>query len=128
MKKVMVFGTFDVLHKGHLSLFSQTRKYGDFLIAVVARDSTVKDVKGKSPRNDELKRLSEVEKHVDKAVLGYVYDKMKIVKKLKPDVICIGYDQKNFVDELKKFKINTARMKPYMPHIYKSSKIKNRHF
>ncbi len=124
MKKVMIFGTFDILHKGHLSLFSQARKYGDYLIAVVARDKTVLKVKGKEPRNNEKKRLAAVRKHVDKAVLGYIWDKFKVIKKLKPDVICIGYDQKFFIDELKKLKIPIKKLKPYKPHKYKSSKLK----
>ena len=118
MKKVMVFGTFDILHKGHLSLFSQARKYGDYLIAVVARDKTVVKVKGRLPRNNEKKRLKEVSKHVDKAVLGYIYDKHKVISKYKPNVICLGYDQDSI--GLKKFK----RLKAYKAHKYKSSKIR----
>ena len=117
--KVMVFGTFDVLHKGHLSYFKQARKYGEYLIAVVARDKTVKEIKGRKPRNNEKKRLKEVKKHVDKAVLGYIRDKQKVIKKYKPDVVCLGYDQRNFIKGLKKFK----RLKPYKPHKYKSSKL-----
>lgn len=42
MKKVLIFGSFDSLHKGHLNLFKQARKHGDKLIAVVARDETIK--------------------------------------------------------------------------------------
>ncbi|MBR9691787.1 adenylyltransferase/cytidyltransferase family protein [Candidatus Woesearchaeota archaeon] len=118
MKSVMVFGTFDILHKGHLSLFSQAKRYGDYLIAVVARDKTVEKVKGRKPRNNEKKRLKEVSKYADKAILGYIYDKQKIVKKYKPNVICLGYDQKDFIDGLK-FK----RLKAYKPHKYKSSKL-----
>ncbi|MBW2995922.1 adenylyltransferase/cytidyltransferase family protein [Candidatus Woesearchaeota archaeon] len=116
--KVMVFGTFDILHKGHLSYFKQARKYGDFLIAVIARDKTVKKLRGRLPRNNEKKRVKEVNKYADKAVLGYVYDKMKVVKKYKPDVICLGYDQDS--NGLKKFK----RMKAYKAHKYKTSKLK----
>ena len=123
MKKVMVFGTFDVLHKGHLNFFSQARKYGDYLIAVIARDNTVKEVKGRFPRNNEKKRLAEVKKYVDKAVLGYIKDKHKVISKFKPDIICLGYDQKEFISGLKRFKIPIKRLKPYMVHKYKSSKL-----
>lgn len=40
--KVMVFGTFAVLHPGRLYFFNQAKKHGDKLIAVVARDVNVK--------------------------------------------------------------------------------------
>ncbi|MBW2977337.1 adenylyltransferase/cytidyltransferase family protein [Candidatus Woesearchaeota archaeon] len=124
MKKIMVFGTFDVLHKGHLNFFSQAKKHGDYLIAVVARDKTVKEVKGIFPRHNEKKRLVEVKKHVDKAVLGYIRDKYKVISKFKPDIICLGYDQRSFINGLKRFKIPIKRLKAYMTHKYKSSKIK----
>ena len=119
----MVFGTFDILHKGHLSYFSQARKYGDYLIAIVARDKNVLAIKGNLPKNNEKKRLSAVKGEVDKAVLGYINDKYKVIKKFKPDVICIGYDQMVFLDELKKFNIPIKRLKSYKPHKYKSSKM-----
>ena len=39
--KVMCFGAFDGLHKGHLSYFKQARKYGDYVIAVIARGDKI---------------------------------------------------------------------------------------
>jgi FAD synthetase len=123
MKTVLVFGTFDILHKGHLSYFNQARKYGDYLIAIVARDKTVLKIKGKLPRDNELKRLKKVQKEVDKAVLGFIYDKYKVIKKFKPDVICLGYDQIVDLEKLKKFKIHIKRLKACEPHKYKSSKL-----
>ena len=55
--KVMVFGTFDILHPGHLNFFKQAREFGNFLIAVIARDKTVLKIKGRLPKNNEKKRL-----------------------------------------------------------------------
>ena len=121
MKKVMVFGTFDILHKGHLNFFSQARKYGK-LVVVVAKDKTVLEVKGKKPRNNEKKRLAKVKKH-SRAILGMIKDKYKVIEKEKPDIICLGYDQKSFIKGLKKFKIKIVKLKPYMAHKYKSSKL-----
>jgi len=120
----MVFGTFDGMHKGHLDYFKQAREYGDYLIAVVARDDTVKEVKGRFPKKNEKKRFSEVEKCVDKAILGSARDKYKAIKEHKPDVVCLGYDQKNFVEGLKNFDVEIKRMDAYKPEKYKSSKIK----
>ena len=128
----MVFGTFDILHKGHLSFFRQAKKYGDILIVVIGRDKTVKKIKGKKPRNKEVKRLLNVTllKSVNLAVLGSIKDPYKIIGEYKPNVICLGYDQNSYTDKLReelkkrKLKAKIVRLKPYKEHIYKSSKIK----
>ncbi len=128
MKKVMCTGTFDILHNGHLDYFRQAKQHGDYLIVVVARDSSVIKEKGK-PKHTEQERLAPVKKVkiVDKAILGNEGDKLKIVEQEKPDVICLGYDQK--VDEeklretLAKRGLNPTivRVKEYYPEKYKSS-------
>ena len=132
MKKVIVFGTFDFLHKGHLDFFKQAKEHGDFLIAVVGRDSNVEKVKGRKPAHNEHKRLLEVYNvpDVDIAVLGSKEDPYKVIEEQKPDVICIGYDQDSYVEnlgeEIKKRGINAdiVKLKPFMPEKYKSSMLK----
>ena len=129
MKKVMVFGTFDGLHMGHRSLFQQARKYGDYVIAVVARDSTVKKVKDHIPLEKQEERLRQVRDcpGIDEARLGYEDDQYRVIFEVKPDVICLGYDQRAFVDKLaekiEKSGLHTKiyRMKPYQPGKYHSS-------
>jgi len=131
MTKVMVFGTFDIFHPGHVNFLRQARKYGDYLIVIIARDKTVLNIKKSLPRYQEKKRLAEIIKSnlTDKAVLGSLRDKYQVVKKYQPAVICLGYDQKNFINQLaeklKQFKLKTkiVRLKPYRPKIYKSSKL-----
>ncbi len=133
MVKVMVFGTFDIFHYGHANFLKQAKQYGDYLIVVVARDLTVKKIKGEWPFNKEDSRVQKIKKSrlANKVVLGCLGDKYKIITKLKPDVICLGYDQNSFTDilkyELKKRNlshIKIIRLKPYKPEIYKSSKLK----
>jgi FAD synthetase len=128
-----VFGTFDVFHPGHEYFLNQAKKHGDELIVVVARDSTVKQLKGKLPVNDENNRLKLIQAltYVNKAMLGYeIADKHKIIEEIKPDLICLGYDQLAFVDdlekELKKRGLITSitRIDAYKPNIYKSSRYK----
>jgi len=130
MKKVIVFGTFDVVHPGHLHFFEQAKKFGE-LFVVIARDQNVKKVKGKKPCHSEKVRKSNLVKLkiTHKIYLGDLWDPYKIIAKVKPDIIALGYDQdsftKNLCEELKKRKIKAKiiRLKSHQPHKYKSSKI-----
>ena len=132
MKKVMCAGTFDIIHPGHLYYLSEAKKYGDKLIVVVARDETSKTFKGKQPIHNEKKRLEAVRmlKIVDEAVLGKHGSIFDIIEDIKPDVICLGYDQnvqkQQLEDELKKrgIKADVIRIAAYMQHVYKSSKLR----
>ncbi len=134
MKKVMAFGSFDILHEGHKHYLQEAKGLGDYLIVVVARDSNILKFKGRKPRNKEdyrLERIKEFE-FVDEAVLGDKDDILKVLEKYKPEVICLGYDQKTIHEnklkktlEEKEINAEIARAKPYKEDIYKSSKLKN---
>ena len=132
MKKVMIFGTFDLLHQGHINLIAQAKRRGDYLIAVVARDKTVKELKGKKPKENEKIRVKNVRKYVDKAILGNIVNKFGAIKTYNPDIVCLGYDQSLFVDamrkELKRLKLKTkvVRLSPYRAHVFKSSLMRTR--
>ena len=131
MKTVMCFGTFDILHLGHLYYFEQAKKYGDYLIVVIARDKT-KQRQKKEVIFSERERLKMVQNLnvVDEAVLGNVDDHLKIVLEKKPTVLCVGYDQKINEKELQQklakmnFHPSIIRIKSYHPEKYKSGKIK----
>lgn len=132
MKKVMCAGTFDIIHPGHLYYLSEAKKYGDKLIVVVARDSTSETFKKKKSMHNEKERLEAVRmlKIVDEAILGKEGDIFNIIEEIKPDVICLGYDQnvqkQQLEDELKKrnLKAEVIRVGSYMPNVYKSSKMR----
>jgi len=129
MKKVLVAGTFDIIHPGHLNFFEQARAKGDFLIIIVARDRTVREIKKHSPKNPENIRLNTLQnlKIANKVVLGNLDDKYGTIKKFKPDIICLGYDQKVFTKNLTKnlkqlgLQPKIIRLKAYYPNKYKSS-------
>ena len=72
MKKVVVNGTFDVIHPGHLALLNYAKSLGDFLIVAIDSDSRVSELKGpQRPINpqDERKLLLENLKAVDQVVV-----------------------------------------------------------
>jgi len=127
MKKIMLFGTFDILHPGHVYVLKQARRLGGHLTTVVARDATVLKIKKHCPRNPEKIRVKNLKDTglVDKVILGNLGDKLIVVKKVKPDIIVLGYDQNNFVEELSKTfpQIKIVRLKSYYPKKYKSSLI-----
>ena len=89
VKKVMVFGTFDVLHAGHLKFLEEAKKLGGDdarLTVVIARDSTVHKVRGRPPifSEEDRRKLVEGLKPVDEAILGYEGgDMLKIVEEKK---------------------------------------------
>ena len=128
----MCAGTFDMIHPGHLYYLSEAKKYGEKLVVVVARDDTSKDFKGEEPSHNEKERLEAVRmlKIVDEAVLGRHGSIFDIIEEIKPDVICLGYDQKvqkeQLEEELKKrdIKAEVIRVSAYMPNVYKSSKLR----
>ena len=124
MKKIATFGVFDILHSGHVKFLEKCKSLAkkSELTVVVARDSTVVKEKGKKPIASEENRkyILESLKSVDKAILGNEgSDKLKIVEKIKPDIIVLGYDQawneENLKKELEKrgLKIQVLRLKKY---------------
>lgn len=127
----MVFGTFDMLHKGHENFLKQARSMGEVLIVVVARNSNVLAIKGKKPVFNLEKRIEDVKKLkiADLVVEGEKIDFYRIIWDTKPNIICLGYDQdeKGLEKELKKNNsdIKIIRLKPYKEKKYKSSIIRD---
>lgn len=104
MKRVVAFGTFDVVHLGHIAYLRTAWQRGDHLTVVVARDSTVANLKGSKPHFSQKERarfLKEL-RLVDKVVLGNDGDRIEILKTLCPDVIVLGHDHAIDIPTLKK--------------------------
>jgi FAD synthetase len=93
-RRVLVGGTFDLIHPGHIEFLKEASKNG-LVYAIVARDGNVLKIKGKRPILSEVDRLKVVSsiKYVYKAFLGDREDFMVPIKKLKPDIIYLGPDQ-----------------------------------
>lgn len=132
MRTVMIFGTFDVVHQGHLHFFQQARKYGDYLVAVVARDARAEKIKNKKLLHTEKERkfFLEAIKYIDKVILGDKKDVYAVIHKIKPDCIVLGYDQKHFTEKLQEkieeFGLHTTvkRSKPYKQNTFKTTHIR----
>lgn len=136
-KIVLAFGSFDILHPGHLMYLEKARRLGDKLVVIIARDDSIRMFKGHAPffnQEDRRKMIASL-KIVDTAVVGNklkkASDRYLIIKKYRPSSIVFGYDQKVNVDGLKEWlKENKLRSKVVRinssedPTKYKSSKVK----
>jgi len=128
--KIMIFGTFDGLHKGHLNFFKQAKNFikNSFLIVSIARDKNVLRIKKRKPLLGEKERFALVKRCdlVDKVILAGKVNYLAHILKEKPDIIALGYDQKAYVKDLKKdlknkgILIKIIRLKPYKKKIYKN--------
>jgi len=124
-KIILTFGTFDRLHPWHEYYLREARTYGDYLVTIVARDSTVWRVKSKQPFYDEVTRLQHLQTtgRSDEVVLGHERWFDRCLDYYKPDVICLWYDQGDVSWKLKaeSWKYQIVRIPSYMPEKWKSS-------
>lgn len=134
MARIMVFGTFDMIHPGHEDFFRQARALlpEPHLIVSVARDSAAKRHRGVLPRHDEAARLADIAAHplVDEATLGDETGYLAHILAARPDIIALGYDQAGeYVDRLEGdlraagSGARVVRLEPYRPDLYKTSKL-----
>lgn len=103
MKKVITYGTFDLLHYGHVNLLQRAKALGDYLIVAVSTDEFNKDAKGKKCyfSYEERKRLVEAIRYVDLVIPEESWDqKAKDIKEYHIDTFVIGDDWEGKFDEL----------------------------
>lgn len=138
-KIVLASGTFDLLHLGHVKYLEEAKRAGGRnaeLIVIVARDGTVEKRRGTKPIMSENQRRALVDslEVVDEAILGYeAFDIAKVIEKIKPDVIALGYDRgdieqtvRSYVEE-KGLVINVVKIGKFEEEeLNSSSKIKQK--
>jgi FAD synthetase len=121
--RILVSGTFDDLHPGHLFLLNEASKRGELWV-IVGRDRNVQTFKGRAPLQTEDHRKKAIEDAFPQAhvVLGDASDFLKPVREIQPDLILLGYDQ-ILPPSIKQedFPWNTERLPAFEPHIHKSS-------
>lgn len=130
--KVLIFGTFDILHPGHLKLLNFAAKQGSVTVALTP-DKLCEVYKGEKPvsnydvRKIRLESLNLIDKVLPADNKPNTYN---IISEVKPNVIVLGYDQlslkKNISKRLDELR-STARIivaPSYRANLYKSSKLK----
>ena len=135
-KTVIIFGVFDGIHDGHMSFIGQAKKEGNHLVAVVARDEVVKELKGRLPERYEVERINKLLEisDVDLVLLGDPErETYNTLKEVNPDTIFLGYDQNELKENIEKNikngklpKMKVIRGKPFNPEIFHSSILNNK--
>lgn len=129
-RTVVVFGTFDGIHDGHRAFLRDARKLGDRLIILVAHDKVVRQLKKHPPKRTLGERIKALvaEKIADEVVAGdEVLGTYSVAKHYRPEVIALGYDQKNLKGDLessrKKFdwEFEIRIIPPHKPEEFHSS-------
>ena len=106
MKKVITYGTYDLLHEGHLNLLRRAKALGDYLIVGVTNDSFDRERGKLNVRNNVLERVEAVRATgiVDQVIIeDYVGQKIDDVLKYDVDVFAIGSDWEGKFDYLKEY-------------------------
>lgn len=93
-KTVVAAGTFDILHPGHLHYLSHAKEHGR-LVVIVSSDEWAQRG-GKQLVHTQAERAALVRglRIVDEVVLGGSGSQLTAIKRIKPNVIYLGYDQK----------------------------------
>ena len=131
---VFTGGTFDIIHPGHVHTLKSSKELGDLLVVSIARDNTVSKNKGHYPTNNEKERAKMISaiRYVDAALLGSEDDIFEIVKRVMPQIITLGYDQKHdqnvITKELEKrgLRSQIVRLDSPLPDIKSSRLLKSR--
>ncbi len=103
-KKILIAGTFDLIHPGHIFFINEAAKLGDVYV-IVATDKNRELYSGVRPIISEDQRLEVINniKNIKEARLGRSdNDTLKTVEEINPDIILLGPDQKYDIKTLKK--------------------------
>ncbi len=106
MKKVITYGTYDLLHQGHINLLKRAKDLGDYLIVGVTNDNFDRERGKLNVRNNVLERVEAVKAtgYADKIIIeDYVGQKIDDIQKYDVDIFAIGSDWEGKFDYLNEF-------------------------
>ena len=106
MKRVITYGTYDLLHEGHINLLRRAKALGDYLIVGVTNDSFDRERGKLNVRNNVLERVEAVKAtgFVDQVIIeDYMGQKIDDILKYDVDIFAIGSDWEGKFDYLKEY-------------------------
>ena len=130
MEKVLLFGSFDLLHPGHYYVIKSALEKGRLTISM-AQDRIIQERKGRKPvhnlktRTENLrKKYPEIDIQPGDTNLG----EWSLIKQIRPNIVIVGYDQHGLFSELSKIKntysFKIVQLEPFHAEKYKSSIIR----
>ena len=125
---IMLFGSFDGLHRGHDFLINKAQTFGERLVIVVAHDITIKNIKKQTPVFNLEQRIQNIQDmYTETTVIpgDRVIGTWSPIHTYQPHTIIVGYDQnelkKALEDIQKHYKFKIIQIEPFHPQKYKSS-------
>lgn len=106
MKKIITYGTFDLLHYGHINFLKRAKELGDYLVVALSTDNFNLNSKNKKSyfKYEERKRLLESIRYVDLVITEKNWEqKISDIKEFRIDAFVIGDDWKGKFDFLKEY-------------------------
>ena len=106
MKKVITYGTYDLLHQGHINLLKRAKSLGDYLIVGVTNDSFDRERGKLNVKNNVLERVDAVRATglADEIIIeDYVGQKIDDIQKYSVDVFAIGSDWEGKFEYLREY-------------------------
>ncbi|CAM2898014.1 glycerol-3-phosphate cytidylyltransferase [Salinicoccus roseus] len=105
MKKVITYGTFDLIHMGHINILRRAKKMGDYLVVAISTDefNTMKH-KQAYYSFEQRKQILEAIRYVDEVIPEHTWDqKIQDVKEHDIDIFVMGHDWEGEFDFLKEY-------------------------
>ena len=106
MKKVITYGTYDLLHYGHINLLRRAKERGDYLIVALSTDAFNQQKKGKTTcySYDQRKQMLEAIRYVDLVIPEEDWEqKIGDIQRHQIDVFVMGSDWEGKFDFLKDY-------------------------
>lgn len=106
MKKIITYGTYDLLHEGHINLLRRAKELGDYLIVGVTSDSFDRGRGKLNVRNNVLERVEAVKAtgYADEVIIeDYLGQKIDDIQRYDVDIFAIGSDWEGKFDYLKEY-------------------------
>ncbi|MEZ2457737.1 glycerol-3-phosphate cytidylyltransferase [Salinicoccus roseus] len=105
MKKVITYGTFDLIHMGHINILRRAKEMGDYLVVAISTDefNTMKH-KQAYYSFEQRKQILEAIRYVDEVIPEHTWDqKIQDVKEHDIDIFVMGHDWEGEFDFLKEY-------------------------